>query len=72
MRRLPGLPAGNLLTPCERHRENVIKVSFFRMAELNFLGDSRYLDLFFLWLSLVAGHSSGPLWFCLAFLVFSL
>ena len=39
------------------------------MEELNFLGDSWHLDLFFLWLSLVAGHSSGPLWVCLVLLV---
>ena len=29
MHRLPCLPAGNLLTSCERHRESVIKISLY-------------------------------------------
>ena len=29
MRRLPCLPAGNLLTSCERHRESVIKILLY-------------------------------------------
>ena len=73
MHRLLCLPAGNLITSGERHRESVIKISLyppdcvFFVDGLNFLGDSWHLDPYFLWPSLVAGHSSGPLRVCLAF-----